>query len=58
MSKEELYIKACKFAVWELIRKGSTLFAAYTQGGRHIIDWLDVVDYLEEQEQKLAKGRK
>lgn len=48
MTKEELCIRACRMAVGELIQSGSTYFMYLSFDGRFTIDWLDVVDYLDD----------
>ena len=52
MTKQELYIHACKYAIGELTRKGSSAFITSAHDGRQQVSWKEVMEWLNrEQEQ-------
>lgn len=52
MTKEELCIHACKYAIGELVRKGSSAFITSAHEGRQQISWIEVVEWLNILEQE------
>lgn len=58
MTKEELCIHACKYAIGELTRKGSSAFITSAHEGRRQITWVEVMEWLNrEQEHEDAISR-
>lgn len=52
MTNLELYIHACKYAVGELTRKGSSAYITSEHDGRQQVSWVEVMEWLNrEQEQ-------
>lgn len=52
MTKEELCICACKYAIGELTRKGSYAFITSAHAGRQQISWVEVVEWLKDYKQE------
>lgn len=50
MTKEELCIYACKYAIGELTRKGSTAFITSAHEGRQQITWVEVMEWLNREQ--------
>lgn len=46
MTKEELCIRACRYAIRELTRKGSTGFITSSDEGGQYITWVEVMEWL------------
>ena len=46
MTREELCIHACKYAIEELTRKGSSAFITSAHEGRQQITWVEVMAWL------------
>ena len=52
MTKYELCIQACKFAVGEMNRRGSTAFSTVTGDGMEQITWIDVMEWLNKEQER------
>lgn len=52
MTKYELYIRACKFAVGEMSRRGSIAFATQTGDGIEQVPWDDVMEWLNNEQER------
>ena len=52
MTKYELYIQACKFAVGEMSRRGSIAFSTHTSDGMEQITWVDVMEWLNSEQER------
>lgn len=51
MVREELYIHACRYAIGELARKGSTGFITSSDEGGQLITWVEVMEWLNREQQ-------
>lgn len=51
MTREELCIHACKYAIGELTRKGSSAFITSAHEGRQQITWVEVMEWLNREQQ-------
>lgn len=51
MTREELCIHACKYAIGELTRKGSSAFITSAHEGRQQITWVEVMEWLNRGQQ-------
>lgn len=52
MTKYELYIHACKFAVGEMNRRGSIAFSTVTGDGMEQVTWIDVMEWLNKEQER------
>ena len=52
MTKYELYIQACKFAVGEMNRRGSIAFVTSTGDGMEQVTWADVMEWLNNEQER------
>lgn len=52
MTKYELYIHACKFAVGEIIKKGSIAFSMRTGDEIEHATWDNVMEWLNNEQEK------
>lgn len=52
MTKYELYIHACKFAVGEMNRRGSIAFSTVTGDGMEQVSWIDVMEWLNKEQER------
>ena len=52
MTKYELYIHACKFAVGEMNRRGSIAFSTRTDDGMEHVTWADVMEWLNNEQER------
>lgn len=52
MTKYELYIHACKFAVAEQRMKGSTTFSIHTGDVMKQVTWDDVMEWLNDEQER------
>ena len=52
MTKYELYIRACKFAINDQKMKGSTVFSTHTRNGTEQVDWDDVMKWLDDEQER------
>lgn len=49
MTKEQIYIRGCIFAISNLQQKGSGSFACSDDGGStQVVSWCEIIDYLLE----------
>lgn len=46
MTKEEMYLKGCLFAVGDIIEKGSNSFAVRHKGKLVTVSWDEITDWL------------
>lgn len=52
MTKYELYIHACKFAVGEMNRRGSIAFSTVAGDGMEQVTWIDVMEWLNKEQER------
>lgn len=52
---EMLCLLACKYAIMEIVSKGSVAFTTIVDGKRCRIDWLSVVDYIDGKLEKIEE---
>ena len=52
MTDKQKYILACKFAISKLTDKGSSAVMLGIHKDRMIVDWKDVIDWLDDEYQK------
>lgn len=52
MTKYELYIHACKFAVGEQMIKGNITFSIHTNNGTEQVTWNDVMEWLNNEQER------
>ena len=55
MTKYELCVKACQFAVLTLIQKGSHAFGTKENGRFETVEWSEVLEWLDNELIKAAK---
>lgn len=55
MTREELRIQACQYAIGELTRKGSSAFITSAYEGRQQISWVEVVEWLKDYKRLLEQ---
>lgn len=51
MTRGELCIHACRYAIGELTRKGSSVFITSAHEGRQQITWVEVMEWLNREQQ-------
>lgn len=57
MTKEQIYIRGCIFAISNLQQKGSSAFACAEEcGTTQVVSWEDIIDYLLEQYEECEKN--
>ena len=57
MSDEEKYKKACRYAVMEMIAKGSCSIALdIGSKNQTVVNWSDVIGWLSDEFKKIRKG--
>ena len=52
MTRYELYIHACKFAVGEMSRRGSIAFATHTGDMMEQVNWDEVMEWLNDEQER------
>lgn len=52
MTKYELYIQACKFAVGEMSKRGSVAFFTVTGDEMEQVAWVDVMEWLNSEQER------
>lgn len=52
MTKYEIYIQACKFAVDKQILKGGTTFSIHTGDGIEQVTWAEVMEWLNDEQER------
>jgi hypothetical protein len=52
MTRYELCVHACKYAVAELVRKGSTAYITSAHDGRQQISFDEVMEWLNQEQSK------
>lgn len=52
MTRYELCVHACKYAVGELVRKGSTAYITSAHDGRQQISFDEVMEWLNQEQSK------
>ena len=52
MTKYELYIHACKFAIGEMNRRGSIAFTTRTSDGIAQVTWDEVMEWLNGEQER------
>ena len=52
MTKYELCVRACKFAINEQKMKGSIFFSTHTKNGTEQVTWNDVMEWLNDEQER------